>query len=180
MEDNKKDSSQTKIISAAMTLLAVLIIVSAILSYINDKNSNNNTNQEANISSSGSEKQVAVRQMDIGKLRGMGERDRMNYYFSYFVDLVENKSYRAAYDLLNEEFKENFFETLEEFTEYAKKTFPKMANLNYTNIERNGEIYVLWVEITDVLNGRKDEKVEINVVIKEKDFAEIEMSFTVI
>lgn len=180
MNNKKNDKTQVKVINIIMTVLAILIIISTVLSNMSENS--NKEEQKINVTSSSNkeEKESKVRQMDLEKLKKMGERDRMNYYFSYFVDLIENKAYETAYGMLYSEFKENYFNNLNQFIEYATVTFPKMANLNYTNIERNGDIYVLWVEVTDVLNGRKDEKTEINVVIRENDFADIEMSFTVI
>ncbi len=116
----------------------------------------------------------------IAQLQGLEERDRMETYFGMFLQYVENKEYETAYNLLYEEFKKTYFPTLETFIEYAQKNFPEMV-IEYENIERNGEVYVLWVNMADVLNSsRNDEKQKMNVVIKENDYNDFVMSFSVI
>lgn len=128
------------------------------------------------------ELQVAIQdkvdQIENGNLSGMGERDRMEYYLKSFIDEVEASNYEKAYEMLYEEFKNNYFPTLEDFEKYAKKTFPKMSDISYTNFERNGDIYVLWVTISDSLAG-KDSAVEMNFVIQEYDLNDFVLSFSV-
>ena len=114
------------------------------------------------------------------KLMAMGERDRMEYYVSNFITLVERKKYEEAYNLLYDDFKKNYFPTAGQFQSYAEKNFPSMASLDFTNIERNGDTYVLWLTITDVINGSKnDAGKEINFVVRENDVNDIDLSFSV-
>ena len=107
------------------------------------------------------------------------ERDRMEYYVSEFISALENSKYEDAYNMLYDEFKTNYFPTLTSFEEYAKKTFPKMCIIEYTNIERNGNIHILWVTMSSAL-ASKDYGVEMNFVIQENDLNDFVMSFSVI
>lgn len=112
-------------------------------------------------------------------LKQMEERDRMEFYFGMFLDYIESGDYDKAYDLLYSEFKQNYFPTLESFKEYAQKTFPEFATIEHENIERNGDVYVLWVYISDAVNGKPGEdKKEMNFVIKENDYNDFVMSFS--
>ena len=78
-------------------------------------------------------------------------------------------------------FKENYFPTLESFEEYVQKVFPQMAGIEYENIERNGDVYVLWIKIADILNGKPtDEKQQMNIVIQENDYNDFVLSFSII
>lgn len=113
------------------------------------------------------------------KLANMGERDRMEYYIAHFINCCENKRYDLAYELLSDGFKENYFETQSKFEEYAKQHFPSMADLNFDNIQREGNTYIMWVIITDPINGTKDSGVEYNFVIEEKDLNDINLAFSV-
>ena len=113
------------------------------------------------------------------KLLNMGERDRMEYYIAHFINCCERKKYSLAYEMLGEDFKTGYFQTEEAFEKYAKEKFPSMANLDFTNIERNGNTYVMWVTITDVLNGKRDSGIEYNFVIEENDINNIKMAFSV-
>ena len=115
----------------------------------------------------------------IDKLVDMTERDRIEYYFSEFIRNIGNQNYSAAYSVLNDKFKQNYFETEEEFISYVKDFFPKETAVKYNNIERNGNTYVLWVSISNALSVDKIRAKEINVVIRENAVHDFEMSFSV-
>lgn len=110
-------------------------------------------------------------------LSELGERDRMEYYVSSFIKAIENENYRDAYDMLYDGFKDNYFPTYESFEEYAQKNFPKFTSVEHQNIERNGDIYVLWVRFSDSL-GSKDSYIERKFVIQEKDLNDFKLSFS--
>lgn len=114
------------------------------------------------------------------KLEGMEERDRMEYYFSMFLEYVEADEYEKAYNLLYPEFKQKYFPNLEAFEEYIPTVFSEMTNIEHENIERNGDVYVLWLNITDALQGNPNEKKQMNIVIKENDYNDFVLSFSVI
>ena len=169
-----------------MKRLAIVIVIlvgfTTLINILSDRQKDNpEQNSKLNISNSNiTKEETTARKINVDRLQNMGERDRMEYYFSYWLQLVEEEEYETAYNMLYQEFRENYFNTLSEFIQYAQNTFPKMANINHTNIERNGDLYVLWIEISDAINGTKDDVKEMNVVIRENDFANIEMSFSVI
>lgn len=116
----------------------------------------------------------------VNKLADMNERDRIEYYFATFINKLEAKEYEVAYDLLYDEFKKNYFPTLEDFESYAEKTFPTMMNIEHENIERNGDVYVLWIYMSDLLNGGSEDKKPMNVVVREDALNEFVLSFSVI
>lgn len=120
-----------------------------------------------------------VNDIEISRLKDMGERDRMEYYASKFVSSIGNKSYEYAYSLLYDEYKDRYFPTLEKFEEYVKTRLPSRLSVEYTNIERNGEIYVLWVTLKNPVGTDKTE-VEMNFIIKENALNDFVMSFSVI
>lgn len=115
----------------------------------------------------------------IDKLANMKERDRIEYYFSEFIRAIDNQNYENAYNVLNEEFKQKYFKTQEEFTSYVKSYFPNEIAVDYNNIERNGNTYVLWVNISNALSADSTRKKEMNVVIREYAIHDYEMSFSV-
>lgn len=117
--------------------------------------------------------------LEIMELSELGERDRMERYLSSFISSIENKEYEKAYEMLYDDFKNNYFPTLESFETYAKKTFPSLCALEYTNIERNGEVYVMWVIMSNAL-GSSDSDVEMNFVIRENELNDFDLSFSVI
>ncbi len=113
-------------------------------------------------------------------LQSMEERDRMEYYVAIFLGYVEGGEYEKAYNLLYEDFKQNYFPTLESFEQYLPTIFSEMSNIEHENIERNGDIYVLWLSITDAVNGKPGEQKKMNIVIQEENYNDCAISFSVI
>lgn len=119
------------------------------------------------------------KQQTIDKLVNMTERDRIEYYCSEFIRNIDNGNYKSAYSVLNSKFKENYFKTEEEFTSYVQTHFPKEIAVEYNNIERNGNTYVLWLSISNALSVDSTKSDEINVVIRENAVHDFELSFSV-
>ena len=116
----------------------------------------------------------------ISKLTNMGERDRMEYYFSQFIKAIEAEKYDKAYEMLYDEYKRNYFPTLSEFEKYAKQTFPKMMSVEHTNFERSGNVYILFVTISNSLSVDIENNKEMKFVVKEEALNDFVISFSVI
>lgn len=174
MPNSKKKKSNYRILILVIVLI-IIIICAIILNKKNNKTTST-TKNETQVESIADAEDQAI----IAKLQKLEERDRMEYYFGIFLDYIESGKYEKAYELLYSEFKENYFPTLEEFTEYVKATFPDMADISHENIERNGDVYVLWITITDSINGKPGEATQMNIVIRENDYNDFELSFSVI
>ncbi|MCR5185708.1 MAG: hypothetical protein K6D97_01135 [Clostridia bacterium] len=158
-------------ILATLFIIAIALIISG------------NRKEEVNYSELSEEELDAVineeiEDMEVKELANMEERERMEWYVSKFVKRIENGEYADAYDVLNEEFKTRYFKTLDDFEEYSKKNFPKMMSLEHTNIERIGNQYVLWVNLSNSLRG-KASATEMKFVIREHELNKYELSFSV-
>lgn len=123
----------------------------------------------------------------LSKIEGMNERDRMEYYYGIFLNHVEMKNYEAAYDLLYDGFKERYFPTIETFKKYMELRYNSNMTVTYTNIERNGDLYILWATVADLSKKQNfaDDIVgydtfSINVVIQEYDFNDYKLSFSIL
>lgn len=115
----------------------------------------------------------------VQMLSGYKERDRMEFYCGEYFRHILKEEYDEAYNLLYTEFKQQYFPTVEEFEEYAKKTYPKTFALDYDDITRQGDIYVLRLKILD-MDGTKDSERIQRVVIRENNYNDYELSFQVI
>lgn len=166
-----------------LTIL-ILVIVNLIL-FVKEyaKPDTQTLDNSGKISQVKSEKEEVIVPKDdkelILKLSKMTERDRIEYYCGEYIKKVEQKEYESAYNLLYPEFKEKYFPTLESFKEYVDKTYPENFALEYDDITRQGNIYVLRLNVLDVLGSKKDEKVQ-RVVIRENDYNNFVLSFQVI
>lgn len=174
----KKENAKMFKIAIIVTILILIILmttVNILLEKQKNEEKNNSQDIEVQINNSKQIEKTVV----INKLAEMEERDRMEYYFSKFINAVESKEYEKAYGMLYTGFKENYFPDLESFETYAKKTFSKFCSVEHTNIERSGENYILYITISDSLSSNPVKK-EMTFVIKENDLNDFVMSFSVI
>lgn len=103
----------------------------------------------------------------------------MERYFGKYIGYIEEEEYEKAYNLLYEEFKQNYFKTLDDYVKYIKETYPEMISVEYTNIERQGQYYVLFVDIVDLMaTSGNENKISQNIVIYETDYNEFYISFS--
>ena len=123
----------------------------------------------------------------------MSEQDRMRRYAIQFIDNLDNEEFSEAYGKLNTDFKQTYFPTQNEFEQYVKERIGTgELTINFNNIERlgnekTGNIYVLWVDVYDVLGNdyvseketdEEDEYGNMNIVILERDYNDYELSFS--
>lgn len=112
-------------------------------------------------------------------LSSLGEASRMKYYCGEYIKLLKHQDYEKAYGLLYDEFKKNYFPTQAEFEKYAKKAYPSMFAVEYDDISRQGDLYVLRLKIIDASSSEQSEEVVQRVVIKENDLDDFVLSFQV-
>lgn len=165
-------------------IILILVIINLIL-FVKEyaKPKAQTQDNSGKVSSVKSEKEEVIVPKDdkelILKLSKMQERDRIEYYCGEYIKKLEQKDYESAYNLLYPEFKEKYFPTIDSYKEYINKTYPENFALEYDDITRQGNIYVLRLKILDVLGSREDEKVQ-RVVILENDYNNFVLSFQVI
>lgn len=177
MKENKKSIIPWIIVLLILICINIAYVINNILKDPERKettktNTNTNTTQST----------VSVDEAYMNRLKKMGERDRMEHYFGKYITYIEKKEYEKAYDLLYPEFKNRYFKTLEEYKNYIQEKYPKdMISVNYNNIERQGEYYVLFIEIVDLSNSSKNDEKKITqkVVLYEKDYDDFVLSFDV-
>lgn len=174
MSQNKKKDDKKLYMMIGVLLILILLII--ILSSCTKKEPEEIPEEEL------TDEQIEALEDErhVENLQDMEERDRMEYYFGMFLDAVEAGEYEEAYGMLYEDFRANYFPTLEEFSEYMENTFSDMTSVKHENIERNGDVYVLWITIADAINGKPGEEKEMNIVIKENDYNDFVLSFSVI
>ena len=163
-----------------LLIIAVLILVAInIKIFINNHKEEESTVQN-NIDISNNivqNTQEDIQNAITSKVANMTERSRMQTYFGTFISYIEEKDYESAYNLLNEDFRNNYFSTIEQFENYMQK-YPKNIAVDYQDIERQGELFILTVEIKDVFNNDA-QKITQRVVIRELGVNQFTISFQV-
>ena len=157
-------------------LIVCIIIFSTIIYFLNKSRNKENNIIGINPNIDYTVQKNIEEDVIIEKLSKMSEIDRIKYYVSKFFNALEKERYEKAYDMLYSGFKENYFPNFSNFENYIKGKFPKMVSVDYLNIEKSGDIYILFTEITDVFLG---DKIEIDkVIIKEEKLGEFVVSFS--
>lgn len=167
----KKDRMIPLLILVAVIIVIVLTIITI------------NSGKEPDYSKMQDDEKVeainnTIAKIEITELSDMTEKERMERYVGSFLENIRNKKYENAYGMLYEDFKTRYFKTLEDFESYAKTKFSSRVSVEYTNIERNGEIYVLWVNLNNPLKSKTEAK-EMNFVIQENALGDFVLSFSV-
>lgn len=172
-----------KKISFWVLIICALLVICINLILIIKINGETNKREPVSINKNSGENSIqdekSEEEQELEKLKKMTERDRMEYYFSEFISYIKNEEYSKAYDLLYPEFKQNYFKSVEDFREYVIKTYPDSVGFSYNNIERQGKIYVLMINIIDPDKKIGEGKSQ-RIVIQENDFNDFVLSFQVI
>lgn len=96
-----------------------------------------------------------------------------------FIKMINARDYMNVYNHIAEGFKNNYFNTKEEFEEYAKSFFFRYNKVTYKNIEKKGEnIYITYLQIADLTEESNDIK-ELNVIVQLIDENNFIMSFEI-
>lgn len=94
-----------------------------------------------------------------------------------FIQMMNRQDYRTSYNCIADSFKNNYFETQEEFGEYVKDKFFTYNKFEFENIEQKGNnIYVCSLKLTDLTEENMEIK-EIDIIMKLNDNFDFEMSF---
>ena len=167
-----------KVVNLLLIIVVLIMIALNILIYI--KNNSANENEELNENVQASNESLSEKEIENtinSRIEGIPDRNRMQVYFGTFITYIENNEYEKAYALLNENFKNNYFKTLSSFESYFEN-YPKNIMVNYTDIDRQGELYILTVEISDMFD-EETEPISQRVVIRENDLNDFTLSFQV-
>lgn len=169
------------IILIIILLLVLLIIIKNVIKDIKDDKYSQNDNNQNSISQSAILNEENKSKRDLEFLMNMDERSRMQYYIGKYFTYIQDKNYGEAYSLLYEEYVQEYFPIYTDYVNYIQEKYPfDLIAIEYNNIERIGNLYVLWVNVVDAVNGNPmaEDKLEQKIVIRENGFNDFELSFS--
>lgn len=182
MNRRKQNKINISYLIIFVILIVFVIILIAITNMINGSNKveyKENLSTEINVYSGNDINIIANKDdSETERLEVMTERARIEYYVTKFLNYIEGEKYQEAYELLNDTYKKDYFPSLDSFKKYVKSNFFKMMDIDYTNFERIGDTYVIWMTVTDAINGGPNSGKEINFVVKENGYNDYELSFS--
>ena len=179
-------SEKSKLIFILILISILILIAICLFVFINSnfENANNvqqNTGLNENINTNYTTTSNEIDDQNRDALvASLNERQRMQTYFGRYLSYIESGDYESAYILLYDGFKQNYFPTLKDFELYAQNNYPSNMVVEYTNIERQGTIFILTVKIRNALsdNTQTDVK-EQQIVVTENNVNDFKLSFEV-
>lgn len=164
-----------------LIILALILLAINIMVYIsnNDKSKiKENDNQVNTIIEHNIATEEETENSRKEMLNEYSEATRMKTYVGQYLSYIDSEKYEDAYNLLYQNFKNTYFKTLVDFENYAKEKYPSEIMAEYTNMDKEGNIYILSVKIQDPTN-KEYKTLEQNIVIQENDLNDFVLSFNV-
>lgn len=164
-----------------LIILALILLAINIMVYIsnNDKSKiKENDNQVSTIIEHNIATEEETENSRKEMLNEYSEATRMKTYVGQYLSYIDSEKYEDAYNLLYQNFKNTYFKTLVDFENYAKEKYPSEIMAEYTNMNKEGNIYILSVKIQDPTN-KEYKTLEQNIVIQENDLNDFVLSFNV-
>ena len=95
-----------------------------------------------------------------------------------FIQMINNKDFKSAYQVLNNTFKENNFGSEEAFKQYMKNTYYNYNNIVINDFSSENNTYICKTTITNKEN--EEETKDMNIIMKLNHGTDFEMSFEII
>lgn len=153
----QEKEGNNKLIIILMIVLILAIVFFMIFNIVlGNKKENNVINTANNIVSDENNTNPNLT-TDLEQLSKMQEFDRIKYYINKYLFYIENQDYERAYSLLYEDFKNEYFKTIEEFAQYVSGKYPIVNTITYEGYDKLGKYHVLTIEFSDVLSATEDD-----------------------
>lgn len=110
----------------------------------------------------------------IKAYNGYNDRKKIAYNVNKWVQMINNKDYQGTYNLLNTTFRNNTWNTLEQYENFIKQNYPSYYEVEYGQYEENGESSVQTITLKDI-EGKEQNKT-VTLIIKLQDDMKFEMS----
>lgn len=113
------------------------------------------------------------------KYNEVNDRDKGILNIDKFFKMINMQDYTSAYSLLDNNFKQNYFKTQEEFENYIKNKLFRYNKVDYKEYSNKiTDIYTYKLIVTDTVGGDLNQ-VEFNIVMKFLEGTDFVMSFEV-
>lgn len=112
------------------------------------------------------------------KFDSSNEQYKVAMNIDKWVQMLNNRDYTHAYEVLDETFKSNNWGSVEAFEQYMRESFPLHYEVEYATYSSEGSTYVQQINLTDI-TGKTEGTISLNIIMQLKDNYEFVMSFSV-
>lgn len=78
------------------------------------------------------------------------EKRKVQMNADKWILMLNNKDYKAAYEVLDESFRDQYFGTVEKFEEYMRGRFPEYYGLTFSDFSEEAGVYIQKILLTDI------------------------------
>lgn len=110
--------------------------------------------------------------------KSVNEQKKAQMNIDKWIEMLNNRDYKTAYEYLDKTFRENTFKSQEIFERYMRAKYPLHYSTQYTDYDRNSNLEILTVKLTDITGKNKD-VLELKIVIKLEEDFKYSMSFEI-
>ncbi len=112
------------------------------------------------------------------KYEGGNEKRKVQMNTDKWILMLNNKDYKAAYEVLDEAFRGEYFGTVEKFEEYMRVRFPEYYGLTFSDLSEEAGVYVQKILLTDI-RAKQDFVLPETIIMKLTDDG-FKMSFRIL
>lgn len=105
------------------------------------------------------------------------EQLKMQLNIDKFIKMINNKDYKNAYSVLDEGFKEKYFQDEMSFEIFVKDRFYEFNQVSFGKFRNEGQIFIYEVTITDIKNLNTKGNLKFNIIMKLLDNYDFIVSF---
>lgn len=106
------------------------------------------------------------------------EQNRVMLNIDKWIKMLNNRDYSAAYEVLDETYRENTFGSQDEFESYMRQNMPLHYDVNYESFETRSGVYVQTISLTDITEESED-IVNLTIIMDLLEDMDFKMSFNI-
>lgn len=72
-----------------------------------------------------------------------------------WILMLNNRDYKSAFEVLDEDFRNQYFQTVEKFEQYMRNIFPLHYGLTFSDCTQEGGVFVQKILLTDIISNDK-------------------------
>ena len=114
----------------------------------------------------------------VEKYNSTNEQGKVALNIQKFVQSINDKNYRYAYNCLSDGFKNNYFKNQQSFENYIEQNLYESNEINYIEFETQGELYTYKIQFTEKEN-HNSQIIEKIFIMKLGEGTDFELSFNI-
>lgn len=105
------------------------------------------------------------------------EQEKVAMNIDKFVQMLNNRDYKAAYTVLNDAFKQNYFKTQDDFENYMRQILPSHYKLEFGDFTNENQTFIQKIKLIDIANEQN--VIEKNIIMRLDSGENFVMSFNI-